>query len=149
MRSNHSSVVVGSEIYVIDGDSGIGGRNKRDDIWKSADGGQSWTEVPATGAEFLDYDSQNLAVLDSEIYVIGVVDGTSYLDDIWKSADGGQTWTEVPVTGAKFSARSGHSLVVVGSEIYLIGGFDGTNYLNDVWKSADRGLTWKNVHAAP
>ena len=153
-RRGHSSVVIGSganaAIYVI---GGFDGTNYLNDVWKSSNGGATWTEVALTsGTKFSARDGHSSVAIGSGphegIYVIGGFDGTSRLDDVWKSSDGGETWTEVALTsGTKFSARDGHSSVAIGSGphkgIYVIGGFDGTGDLNNVWKSSNGGATWQ------
>ena len=138
-RTVHSSVSVGSDIYVIGGFTG----SRSDEVWKSTDGGQNWSQV-ATGKKFSARANHNSVAVGTDIYVIGGSTG-SRSDEVWKSTDGGQNWNQV-ATGTRFSARILHRLVVIGSDIYVIGGDDGTNILNDVWKSTDGGVTWKNVH---
>ena len=154
-RAGHSSVAIGSDIYVIGGFSGLRNLN---DVWKSTNGGQTWTKVAtgSTGANtlFPARNSHSSVAIGSDIYVIGGFrGGTINLNDVWKSTNGGQTWSKVNTgtTGANtlFSARSAHSSVAIGSNIYVIGGDNTTNYFNDVWKSTDGGVTWENVHDTP
>ena len=146
-RTRHSTVTVGSDIYVIGGNDGTTFLN---DVWKSADSGKTWSQVSVTGTQFSARVSHDSAAVSSGthagIYVIGGGDAAgNYLDEIWKSADSGQTWSQVSVTGTQFSARAGHRVTAVGSDIYVIGGSDATNFFNDVWKSADGGQTWNQV----
>ena len=142
-RSDHSSVVLNNEIYVIGG----AGSNE---VWKSANGA-TWTPVlanntspPAT--QFSGRGGHSSVVINSGthagIYVIGGFAGSNRVNDVWKSTNG-QSWTRVQNNGAAstFSARNGHSSVVLNNEIYVIGGFNGTNRFNDVWKSKD-GKDW-------
>ena len=155
-RNNHDSTAITSGthagIYVIGGTNAAG--NYLDEIWKSADGGQTWSQVSVTGTQFSARAGHRVTAVGSDIYVIGGSDATNFFNDVWKSADGGQTWNQVPVTGTQFSARNFFNLVAISSGpnagIYVVGGFsiDGTisTYLNDVWKSTDGGIRWENVH---
>ena len=154
-RNGHSSVAIGSDIYVI---GGVGGVSFFNDVWKSTNGGQTWSKVDtgtiAAKTLFPGRNTHSSVAIGSDMYVIGgFAGGKNNLNDVWKSSNGGQTWSKVNTgsTGANtlFSARSAHSSVAIGSNIYVIGGDNTTNYFNDVWKSTDGGVTWENVHATP
>ena len=95
-RNNHSSVVLGSDIYVIGGSGETGGGSN--DVWKSSDGGAAWTQVTtAASTRFSKRRSHSSVVLNGAIYVIGGHDSgiVSLLNDVWKSEDGGETWKNV------------------------------------------------------
>ena len=152
-REAHSSVILGGAIYVIGG-SKYGGRTERfNDVWKSTNGGATWTnetQSTATNQKFPARYGHSSVVMNGAIYVIGGNDGTNTLNDVWKSTDG-KTWTnetQSTATNQKFTPRFEHSSVVMSGEIYVIGGQSAvtgsTNYLNDVWKSTD-GATWTQV----
>ena len=146
-RQGHSLVAVSSDMYVI---GGFDRTNFLNDVWKSTNGGVTWTQVAAgatatASGRFPIRSSHVSAVVGSEIYVMGGQNSANLFGDVWKSTNGGQKWRPVSTTAPK---RIGSSFVAVGSALYIIGGFNGSPF-NDVWKSTDKGVTWKNVHAAP
>ena len=162
-RQNHSSVVIGTDIYVIGGyitnNSSTPRTRRFDEVWKSADGGKNWEKVGTTGAKLPVISGHSSVVLDGAIYVIGgaagASGGSSLSNKVWKSEDGGKKWEEVSAKGARFSPpRQNHSSVVIGTDIYVIGGYihngngsEASDFrANDVWKSADGGKTWVQVN---
>ena len=158
-RSNHKSVVLDGALYVIAGretDNTTG----RDDVWRSADRGVSWSRVTPTGASVpfpMDYGFAS-AVLGSTMYVMGGIKfgPVTRYDEVWQSIDRGVTWTQATnATDPKFSARSAAAAVVLGSagaaKLYVIGGVTtggaGAGGLDEVWESSD-GASWTQVNAS-
>ena len=150
-RLDHSSAVIGSEIYVIGGNDGARNLN---DVWKSKDGGITWTEVRPTGSRFSARRNHKLMVSGRDLYVIsgddpGLADEILY--DVWKSPDGGQTWSRITGMHRKFREGRGISsgrefALVNGHGIYVIGGVNRIgDALNDVWKSTDGGTGWGEI----
>ena len=157
-RDNHSSVVLGKDIYVIGGTVSLLPFTFSDEVWRSSDGGLTWDQVPNTEKRFKPARTlHSSVVLEGNIYIIAGLStaGTgrtlNYNNDVWKSADGGVSWIPVPAAapGTRFSKRRAAKAQVLNGEIYLLGGrkHDDTN-LNDVWKSAD-GASWTQVTATP
>ena len=152
-RSNHSSVYIPSGanagMYVI---GGFGASTRLNDVWKSTDGGATWTRVTAD-AGFSARNTHSSVYIPSGanagMYVIGGRTGggaSSLVNDVWKSTDGGVNWTRVTANAA-FAVRSLHSSVAFGQAIYVFGGRGVSgNHYNDVWKSTDGGVNWVNVH---
>ncbi len=142
-RNGHSSVMLNGVIYVIGGYfEGSNGRHNFDDVWKSSDDGQTWTEVTKNSRnKFSVRSAHSSVVLNGAIYVIGG-SNTANLDNVWKSSDDGETWTDVTKNSLKkFSARFYHSSVALNGAIYVIGG----RSKNDVWKSTNSGQTWIEI----
>ena len=146
-RYDHSSAVIGSEIYVIGGNTD---RGKSNEVWKSKDGGITWTEVQATGPKFSARSGHKLMVSGRDLYVVsGDATLREILYDVWRSQDGGHTWRQM--TGMHRTFRqgagnsSGRAFTVLNSSIYVIGGSKAfTGNLNDVWWSLD-GETWTEI----
>ena len=155
-RANHGSVVLDGALYVIAGretDATTG----RDDVWRSADRGVSWSRVTPTGASVpfpMDYGFAS-AVLGTTMYVMGGIRRPPFtrLDEVWQSTDRGVTWTQATnATDPKFPARSQNAAVVLrnagAAKLYVIGGYDSSsNDLDDVWESGD-GASWTQVNAS-
>ena len=159
-RGNHESVVLDGALYVIAGAAGNFGTTGRNDVWRSADRGVSWSRVTPTGASVpfpMDYSFAS-AVLGTTMYVMGGIRFTPFtrFNEVWQSTDRGATWTQATnATDPKFPARSATASVVMGSagaaRLYVIGGTTtsgaGTGGLDDVWESSD-GTSWTHVNAS-
>ena len=147
-RFGHSSVAVGSDIYVIGGNAG----GNLNDVWKSSDGGVTWSEV-SPGTRFFTRSYHASVVVGSDIYVIGGNGAGRPRNDVWKSTDSGENWSKVTSTatsGFRFSARFNFGSAAVGSDIYVTGGSTtdpdaGNVVISDVWKSTDGGENWTEV----
>ncbi|WGK69028.1 kelch repeat-containing protein [Candidatus Haliotispira prima] len=144
-RSQHASVVLNNEIFVIGGVVGGGGPNGwKNDVWKSSDGGVSWSEVTAN-AGFSPRRGHAAVVLNNEIFVIGGSDNLGSIKrDVWKSSDG-KNWQEV-TPDAGFSVRLFHTATVWNNGIVVIGGHYGSGSIHktEVWRSPD-GKDWIQV----
>jgi N-acetylneuraminic acid mutarotase len=149
-RYSHTSVVLpdGGDILVMGGYDGIS--EFFNDIWRSADGGGTWSEVTVTSPDVWTARAGHTSVVlpDGDILVMGGLGG-EFFNDIWRSADGGVNWTKVTVTTPVWTQRAGHTSVVLpNGDILVMGGFGHSGYLNDVWRSADDGETWTQLDDA-
>ncbi len=130
----------------------MGGRDDsgtlKNDVWQSADNGNTWTLVNANAAWSGRSVHTAVAMPDGSIILMGGWDDTSALNDIWRSADNGATWTLVNAD-PKWPARQAPVAVTMpDGSILLMGGYaDNDNYLNDLWRSTDDGTTWTLVNA--
>jgi PKD repeat protein len=143
-RYAHTSVALpDGSIVLMGGDDG----GYRNDVWRSADGGTTWTQVNASAGWTARGDHTSVALPDGSIVLMGGVDGARR-NDTWRSADGGTTWEEVTTSGPIWSARYYHTSVAMpDGSIVLMGGVDGAGR-NDVWRSTDNGTTWTEVNAS-
>jgi len=150
VRANHKCVIDSSNgIYVIAGS--YRGEIDYDDVWKSSDGGITWSSV-ATGDRFSSRRCFTAAIdTDDSIYIAAGLSGWQtwqYLNDVWKSSDGGVTWSEVGVSLID-SGRYDGALVHVYSCLYLIGGNTPAYVSAEVWSSCDYGVTWTQMADFP
>ena len=144
-REYHTMVVMpdGSIVLMGGGDMDIGYRN---DVWRSADAGATWSLVNAsTGWPERD-EHCSVVMPDGSIVVMG--GGPFVRNDVWRSADYGATWTQLPDAG--WTARYGHSCVVVSDgSIVLTGGMEENPMLaqlNDVWRFQPAGSLMQNPY---
>ena len=161
-RTDHGSVVLKGRtssdpdtLYVIGGGSGRFGVNPADDVWKSVDGGKTWSIAQANAPFTMDYQFAS-AVLNNSIILMGgfqmriisfpgkIFRLPRRINDVYQSSNGA-SWTKPSASGSLFSARSDAASVVLEDEVYLLGGWAPTR-LNDVWKSSD-GASWTEVNS--
>ena len=150
-----------------------GGMNNSDlfnDVWRSLDGGASWTLIaaPAPWARRAFHAS---AAIGPTIYISGGATETASSDtivnDVWFSADAGATWAEVTAAAA-WSPRLAHTLTAIGrtgSFLLTAGQLAGTavsdlatadawtakgNPLAGAWTLATANTTWpiRSYHVA-
>jgi len=114
--------------------AGTGGNNTdRNDVWRSADSGATWTEL-TPHAEWSARDKPACVVMqDDSLVLMGGCAG-NHMNDMWRSTDHGATWTKlIPDSG--WSKRFLHiSLVLPDGSIVLMGGFGFQGDTNDVWR---------------
>ena len=141
-RDLHSSVVRGSDIYVIAGRfASAGSAAYLDDVWKSSDG-KDWTKATGTSNLFIARHRHGSAVLGDDIYVIsgsrpfGVAGSSA---NIWKSADGGTNWTKLNQRAASTGplGRRSFGLEVLENNFYLTGGDGPVGSPSEVWEYSD------------
>jgi photosystem II stability/assembly factor-like uncharacterized protein len=108
-----------------------GGHEQSRTVWKSTDGGKSWTNVGVNLPSGTGYSSDPL-IIDAHTYLVNTANSGG-APGIFRTTDGGTTWTSVSSLGP-----NGPPLVAS----------DGTIYWpvdNALAKSSDHGLTWSLV----
>jgi|GEM_PF-529725 len=145
-RTGHTSAVMSDGSIVVMGgfvNEDPFGAIYLDDVWRSADGGATWTQVNTSPGWAARRHHTSIAMPDGSIILMGGSDGSERMNDVWRSEDGGGTWTR-QTNNAEWTARLGHTVVAAGDDIILMGGYDGA-HRNDVWRSDDYGATWEEV----
>lgn len=85
-----------------------GGHEQSRTVWKSVDGGQTWTNIGATLPEGTKFSSNPL-LLDASTYVVNASGWGKGTGGVYHTADGGATWTQVSTLeadGAPCAARN-------------------------------------------
>ena len=110
----------------------LAGSHERADLFRSSDGGASWTNIGPNLPAQIGYASQPL-VLDAQRYLLGTYSAKGA--GVFLSTDGGATWNLVQAGGV-----AGPPLVASDGSIYwaLEGGAG-------LIRSNDSGATWKLV----
>ncbi len=86
----------GRTIYAIDGNIDI---NLANSVYKSADGGQSWTGLGIISTVVVVALINNIAVAPDNPNAVAVTArGGAVVDQAWLSSDGGVTWAALPTT---------------------------------------------------
>lgn len=122
---------------------GVNGENQ---VWRSANGGTTWSQRSDGGDFDLNFRPNGFALLGTALYCWGAINaggGATY-----KSIDGGTTWstTETHNASTLWKSRIGFGAAVFNNRLWLMGGFD-TALQHDVWSTAD-GITWTQATAA-
>jgi hypothetical protein len=160
----------GEDAAAGDAEAGVG-------IYKSTDGGNTWTHLgdPGVADPFTNRAVRQIAVDPNNSSVLYAADGrgvhgissttagavsqipTSNGVGVWKSTDGGAHWTlldPVPVSvgpqpGQTFMSSFGSTrgATDVALDPTHAGVIYATAYNVGVWRSLDNGATWTNIHA--
>jgi len=112
---------------------GFDGSKRRNDVWRSTDGGLTWTLMTASAGWSARAYHTSVALPDGSIVLMGGRDHVSLYNDVWRSTDEGENWTMLTVS-AEWTARAYQTSVALpDGGIVLMGGNDG-DYKNDVWR---------------
>lgn len=119
------------------------------DVWRSDDGGVSWTQLPAPPWPARRQASAVALPNGAVVICAGWLGAErSYLADLWRSDDGGVTWDQLPTPewlpryGACLLAQAHGSMAIMGGESFGV-------FLNDAWRSSDGGHTWRDLPQPP
>jgi hypothetical protein len=116
-------------------------------VWKSTDGGASWTQRTDSQLATLAVGALTLDPKNSSVIYAGTGEGLFNGDAIqgfgtYKSTDAGLTWTLLPST-SKFGNVNKIAISPTDSNLIL----EATQY-GGIRRSADGGVTWKTVRGA-
>jgi len=111
-----------------------GGHEQSRTVWKSLDGGQSWTNVGATLPEGTKFSSNPLLITAST-YLVNASGWGKGTGGVYRTTDGGATWSKVSALEA-----NGAPLVASDQSIYW-------PLMSDrgVIRSTNQGQTWTQV----
>lgn len=145
--------------FVIDSDDNLyvmGGyelnSGDTNDVWKSTDGGATWTEVNPNASWKKRRFTRAAIDSNDNLYIIGgseVDAGSSLIGDVWKSTDGGDSWTEIN-SNPLWNNASRHCVILDSFDnMYLFGGVTDTGSSSEdilsTYKSTDGGATWVDM----
>ncbi len=122
-------------------------------LWKTTDGGQSWT--PVTDGQVKSASVGAVAVSESNPDVLYIGMGESCIrgnimagDGVYKSTDAGKTWTHIGFDGGGKQNISKIRVHPTNPDIVWVAVFGQHGAPNDergVYKTTDGGKTWKKV----
>lgn len=128
-------------LYMMGGQTDLVG-TAYNDVWKSTDGGVTWTLVTSSAPWAERCAVYDLVTFQDKLWLIGggTYEATrTYYNDVWTYD--GSTWTEVLADGhGQWTGREYHSVKVFDNKLWILGGWRDAN-LNDAYYSED-GVTW-------
>ena len=149
-RHSHSAVVLITGEVVVMG--GIATAGRVNDVWRSADQGETWAAVRTVGTMWSARSSHVAVVLPrGDVLVMGGNAAFGGTNEVWRSVDGCVSWTKVRhrsrgKRGASmWSPRWYHAGVVLPNGYVVVLGGSAEEDKNDVWVSKDGGCHWSQV----
>jgi hypothetical protein len=109
-----------------------GGHEQVQTVYKSTDGGQTWTNVGASLPANTNHSTHPL-VIDSQTYVVNAQGWAGGVSGIFRTTNGGTSWDQVGAVGP-----TGPPLVTANGIIYW-------STFGSLAKSTNRGATWTQV----
>lgn len=107
--------------------------NKAGDVFRSRDGGNTWTALPAMHEKSV--RALAMAPSDSNVLVSGTLEG------VYRSQDGGDSWQRIsPANHAEI--KNIEAIAIDPKDPNLI--YAGTWHL--AWKTSDGGMTWRHIN---
>lgn len=112
-------------------------------IWRSGDGGSSWTKVayedhPTNGYQFF-RKVPGIYTFAGDSVIYGTDKADFHMQYLIRSTDFGSTWQHTEV-GNFFNPWAFHKRKLAGKDYFYWAGKDGNQGI--VWRSADSALTW-------
>lgn len=112
------------------------------DVWKSIDGGATWSSVNPNCPWKGEVGKTAALLSDGSIIVLG-----GYSKEVWRSTDEGVSWTRMTDKAPWSIPRRDPGCVGLPDGSIVVMGGGGTGGYNDVWRSTDNGVTWLQISA--
>jgi hypothetical protein len=100
-------------------------------VWRSTDGGTTWTNIGATLPAGVNF-TYNVTMLNTLTYIVSCAGWGSGTNGIYRTTDGAATWKLVNAQGGREPA-----LIASDSTLYWA-----MEYNRGLLRSTDRGVTW-------
>ena len=132
----------------------MGGKNynsfnyDRNDIWRSRDGGENWTEITPSAPWHHRSHFQAVVLTNNDILVMGGRNYPLYSSDVWLSKDSGESWNRIAGWSPWHDREWFQAVVLSNNDILIMGGYfyvhsESNGYIqNDIWLSTNAGTNW-------
>jgi hypothetical protein len=124
---------------------GYDGNTYRNDVWRSTNNGNTWTQVTASAEWPARYCQNSVVMPDGSIVVMGggILTG-AFVNDVWRSTNNGTTWTMINASAGWTGRMNQNSVVMPDGSVVITGGWDGITTQNDTWRLMTAGSLLQN-----
>ena len=142
------------QVFVMGGSFSDSEGNFLNDVWMSANGGQTWrprnAAAPFPPRTQADAETVFSATLNADIVYFANGYGSkagsaNRLNDIWVSSTSGQSWTQLTAEAPYYGRQDGELTSTASGALLVVAGDTGLNQpgnTNDIWASLNGGYTW-------
>jgi len=110
-------------------------------IWKSSNGGTSWTQLSSTNNSSF-YYTQKIVVTSTGVVLAATKNG------IQRSTDGGTSWTKVLGAGIGGGSDNRAADLEIGANGYIYASVGFYTSFDGIYRSTDGGINWAKIYTS-
>ncbi|PKA48659.1 tRNA wybutosine-synthesizing protein 2/3/4 [Apostasia shenzhenica] len=142
-RVGHTASILEDNLFVIGGRGGP--LQIFNDVWVLNTDEYKWKLLKCTGSTFYPRHRHAAAIVGSNIYVFGGLNGDSVYSCMNVFNTETLEWSNVRINRGWPCARHSHSLAAYGPFLIMFGGYDGQKALADLYSFDTRTFLWKKM----
>jgi photosystem II stability/assembly factor-like uncharacterized protein len=139
-------------VYVAVAGGGVNGVGGNNGVWRSANGGATWTNTTATiaGSTAQPWTSVRIdSNTPATLYAAVGSPGGNSLNGVYKTTNSGATWTQLTLAGVASGSALGRIVVAVSNSnsqvVYMSAQDPASSGLKEIERSDNGGTTWTDL----